>query len=71
MRTDNKEEINRKSGLAYAAALSLFFSVAVLTVLGLLLDRWIGASPWFAVGGIILGTVVGFYQFIKLSSRLS
>lgn len=71
MAPDDKEEINRKSGLAYAAALSLFFSVAILTGLGLLLDRWIGASPWFTVGGIILGTVLGFYQFIKLSSQLS
>jgi F0F1-type ATP synthase assembly protein I len=71
MAPEDKEETNRKSGLAYAAALSLFFSVAILAVLGLLLDRWIGASPWFTVGGLILGTVVGFYQFIKLSSQLS
>jgi F0F1-type ATP synthase assembly protein I len=71
MGPDNNDETNRKSGLAYAAALTLFFSVAILAGLGLLLDRWVGASPWFAVGGIILGTVVGFYQFIKLTNRLS
>jgi F0F1-type ATP synthase assembly protein I len=71
MEPDNKEETNRKSGLAYAAALSLFFSVAVLAGLGLLVDRWFGAGPWGVVVGIVLGTVVGFYQFIKLTSHLS
>jgi ATP synthase protein I len=65
-----KEETNRKSGIAYAAALTLFACVASLTGVGWLLDRWLGTKPWLLVIGIVLGAVVGFYQFIRLTSKL-
>jgi F0F1-type ATP synthase assembly protein I len=71
MAENEKEEQNRKSGLAYSAGLVLFFSVATLAGLGLLLDKWFQLGPWFAVGGIVLGTIVGFYQFFRIISRLS
>ena len=67
--TDN-QEANRKSGVAYAAGLSLFFSVISLCGVGWLLDRWLGTKPWLLVAGIVLGAIVGFYQFIKLTSKL-
>ena len=66
----NDEDANRKSGVAYAAALSLFFSVAAMTGVGWLLDRWLGTKPWLMVVGRVLGATVGFYQFIKLTSKL-
>ena len=68
---DNKEEINRKSGLAYAAALSLFAAVVAGLILGWLLDRWLGTSPWLLVTGIVLGAAAGFYEFIRQTSKLS
>jgi len=66
----DKEEAARKGGIAYAAAFTLFASVAVMTGFGWLLDRWIGTSPWLLVAGIILGAIAGFYQFIRLTSKL-
>lgn len=66
----NNEEENRKSGIAYAAALTLFASVASLTGVGWLLDRWLDTAPWLLAFGIVLGAVAGFYQFIRLTSRL-
>ncbi len=63
-------EDNRKSGIAYAAAFGLFMSVAALTGLGWVLDRWLGTAPWMLVGGIVLGSIVGFYQFVRLTSKL-
>lgn len=66
----NKEETNRKSGLAYAAALMLFSSVVALCGAGWLLDRWLGTKPWLLVIGIVLGGIVGFYQFIRITSKL-
>jgi ATP synthase protein I len=63
-------DANRKSGVAYAAALTLFFSVATLCGAGWLLDRWLGTRPWLLVAGLVLGSVVGFYQFIKLTAKL-
>ena len=68
---DNPQEINRKSGLAYAAAFSLFASVVAGLIVGWVLDRWLGTQPWLLVGGIALGAVAGFYQFIRVSSKLS
>jgi F0F1-type ATP synthase assembly protein I len=71
MADEDNDEVNRRSGMAYAAALSLFFSVAALAGVGLLLDRWLESKPWFLVGGVILGAALGFYEFIRLTSRLS
>lgn len=65
------EETNRKSGIAYAAALTLFVSVATLCGAGWLLDRWLGTRPWLMVVGLILGAAAGFYEFVRLTSKLS
>jgi F0F1-type ATP synthase assembly protein I len=67
--TENNET-NRKSGIAYAAALVLFTSVVSLCGAGWLLDRWLGTKPWMLVAGIVLGAIAGFYQFIRLTSQL-
>jgi F0F1-type ATP synthase assembly protein I len=64
-----EEEVTRKSGMAYAAALTLFFSVLVFLGVGWLLDSWLGTSPWMLVGGLVLGAVVGFYEFIVILSK--
>jgi ATP synthase protein I len=65
------EETNRKSGIAYGAALTLFVSVASLCGVGWLVDRWLGTRPWLLVDGLILGAVAGFYEFVRLTSKLS
>ena len=64
------EETNRKSGIAYGAALALFSSVVAFCGVGWLLDRWLGTKPWLLVLGIVLGAVAGFYQFIRLTTQL-
>ncbi len=68
---DDQRETIRQSGLVYGAVLSLVFSVLSLLLVGWALDRWLGTEPYLIVTGIVLGAVVGFYQFIKLISRLS
>ena len=65
------QETNRKSGLAYAAAFSLFSAVVAGLIAGWLLDRWLGTQPWLLITGIVLGAVAGFYEFIRVSSKLS
>jgi ATP synthase protein I len=65
------EETNRKSGLAYTAAFSLFASVVSGLIIGWLLDRWLGTKPWLLVLGIVLGGAAGFYEFIRAASKLS
>jgi ATP synthase protein I len=68
---DEEQETNRKTGMAYAAAFSLFASVVAGLGLGWLLDRWLGTGPRLLVGGIVLGSAAGFYQFVKATSKLS
>jgi ATP synthase protein I len=68
---DNKNEINRKSGLAYAAAISLFAAVVSGLIAGWLLDRWLGTAPWLLVAGIVLGAAAGFYEFIRITSKIN
>ena len=68
---DDQQEVNRKTGLAYAAALSLFAAVLAGLIVGWLLDRWLGTWPWLLVVGLVLGSVAGFYEFIRTTSKLS
>ena len=67
----DEAEVTRKSGLIYAAVLSFVLATVTLMGLGWALDRWLGTSPWLVVTGIVVGAAVGFYQFIRLLSRIS
>jgi ATP synthase protein I len=71
MAGEDDQETNRKSGIAYAAAFSLFAAVVSGLGLGWLLDRWLGTRPWLMVVGIVLGAAVGFYEFVRATSKLS
>ena len=68
---NEKEEVNRKTGLAYAAAFSLFAAVVSGLLIGWLLDRWLGTQPWLLVVGIVLGAAAGFYEFIRTTAKIS
>ena len=68
---ENKSEINRKSGMAYAAAFSLFAAVVSGLIAGWLFDRWLGTGPWLLVAGIVLGAAAGFYEFIRITSKIT
>ena len=63
-------ETARKSGLAYAAAITLFASVVFMLIIGWFADLILGSSPWGIVGGIVLGAAIGFFQFFRLTSQI-
>ena len=69
--SQDDQETNRKTGLAYAAAFSLFASVVGGLGLGWLLDRWLGTKPWLLVVGMVVGSAAGFYQLVRATSKLS
>jgi len=71
MPAEDQEEINRKSGIAYAAAFSLFACVVSGLAIGWLLDRWLGTKPWLLVIGLTLGAAAGFYELVRTTSKLS
>jgi F0F1-type ATP synthase assembly protein I len=43
------------------------FVIAGGPVIGLLLDTWLGTSPWLLVVGAVLGFVSGMIQLVALS----
>lgn len=66
---EDEAAVTRRSSTAYAAGLAIFFSVATFLGLGWLLDGYFGTGPWLLITGILLGSVAGFYQFIRVMSR--
>lgn len=67
----DEQDTNRKSAVVYAAITSLVVSIIGLLIVGWALDRWLKSGPWLLVGGIVLGAIVGFFQFIRVMSRIS
>lgn len=67
---ENAGETARKTGLALSAGITLFGSVVILMTFGYLADRYFGSSPTGLIVGILLGAVVGFYQFFRITSQI-
>ena len=63
-----QENITRAAP-AMAASYSLVGAIFLFAALGYGLDRWWGTSPWFLLGGLVLGMVVGFYELIKATNK--
>ena len=71
MAGEDPQETNRKTGIAYSAAFSLFAAVLSGLMIGWLLDRWLGTKPWLLVAGLVLGAAAGFYELVRATSKLS
>src|SRR6476659_8847129 len=69
-RPDSVDETNRKSSLAWSAGIVFFSSIAFMLFLGWLADWLLGSSPWGVVAGIVLGSIIGFIQFFRMSSQI-
>lgn len=64
---ESEGETIRKGGAAYGALTVLMFSIIAFILIGLSLDSYLQKSPLFTVGGIIFGSMIGFYQFIRMA----
>ena len=71
MPESDEQQITRKSGIVYGAVFSLVTAIVAFLLIGWVLDRWLKTSPWLLVTGIVVGAVVGFYQFVRMMSRLN
>jgi F0F1-type ATP synthase assembly protein I len=63
------QENLRRSGPAVAAGYTLIGALGLCGGGGYALDAWLDTSPWFLVGGLLLGIVVGFYELAKVVFR--
>jgi len=55
----------RKAGPAAAASYTLIGAIILLGGIGYAIDEWRGTAPWFLLGGLLLGLIVGFYELAK------
>lgn len=65
-RVDGPDRVRRSDrggtdglGAGMRIAAELISAIAVATVLGLLLDRWLGTGPWMMIGFFLLGVCAG------------
>lgn len=63
-------ETIRNSGLAWSAGIIFFGAVIFMMIFGWFADLLFGSSPWGLVGGIILGGIIGFIQFFRITSQI-
>lgn len=63
-------ETFRRTGLAWSAGVAFSGAIIVMSFLGWLADLVFGSSPWGIVGGIILGSIIGFLQFFRITKLI-
>jgi F0F1-type ATP synthase assembly protein I len=54
-----------QAGPAAGAGYTIIGAIIVLGGIGYAVDSWRGTSPWFLIGGLMLGIVVGMYELAK------
>src|SRR5262245_24292733 len=60
------QENAERSGPAAGASYTMIGAIAVCGGLGYGIDYWFGTSPWFFVGGLMFGIVIGMWEIAKI-----
>jgi F0F1-type ATP synthase assembly protein I len=69
-RTGSPAETARQTGLAWSLGVAFFSAVVFMLILGWGADLLFGSSPWGVVIGIVIGSLIGFFQLFRLSSQI-
>lgn len=67
---EDEAESARRMGLGYAAGVTFFATVAFMLFIGWGADLLLGTKPWGIVVGIVLGAVMAFIQFFRITNRI-
>ena len=67
---ESADETARRSGLAWSAGLVFFSSIVFMSFIGWGADWVFQSTPWGIVGGIVIGSILGFIQFFRISSQI-
>lgn len=59
------QENVRRAGPVALASYTLIGAIILLGGIGYMVDRWQDTGPWFLLGGLLLGVIVGFYELAK------
>jgi len=60
------QENVRRAGPVAGASYGLIGGILLFGGIGYALDKWRGTSPWFLLGGLLLGLIVGFYDLVMV-----
>lgn len=60
------QESVKQAEPAAAGSYTLIGAIVLLGGIGYAIDVWKGTAPWFLVGGLVLGLIVGFYELAKV-----
>jgi F0F1-type ATP synthase assembly protein I len=63
------QENAERAGPAAGASYTLIGAIILLGGIGYAIDSWRGTSPWFLVGGFLLGVIVGMWELAKTVFR--
>jgi F0F1-type ATP synthase assembly protein I len=63
------QENAERAGPAAGASYTLIGAILLLGGIGYAIDSWRGTSPWFLVGGFLLGIIVGMWELAKTVFR--
>ncbi len=67
---ESTAETFRRTGLAWSAGVAFGGAVIFMLILGWGADVLLGTSPWGIVAGILLGSIIGFIQFFRITSQI-
>ena len=67
---ESSAETFRRTGLAWSAGVAFGGAVIFMLILGWGADVLLGTTPWGIVAGIVLGSVIGFIQFFRITSQI-
>jgi ATP synthase protein I len=71
LKSQSADETSRKSSYAMSAVINLVAAILIFLAIGWFLDRRLNTSPWLLLLGIIIGSILGFYQLVRISSKLN
>jgi F0F1-type ATP synthase assembly protein I len=60
-----QENVARSAPVA-VASYTLIGAIIFLGGIGYVIDKWRGTSPWFLLGGLLMGIFVGFYELARV-----
>ena len=63
------QENLRQAGPSVVAGYTLIAAILLCGGIGFVLDRWLGGSGWFLLGGLLIGVAVGFFELARIIWR--
>jgi len=66
------ENFNTLKKVAYASSIGIVLVTSTFIGLGIgyFLDWQFGTTPWFTIGGLLLGIIAGFYNSYEMVMKI-